>query len=603
MALGDFAISGDFEYFKVVKVADLRQLITERKTIDVLPPGTNYPTSTVRIKDIHPERNGDHVIRMQVADDATSTVVLRRSEGLLYGTVRLHNESYTLLGIEPGLGLLYRRGHSVAGHCKEEKSKGGKPTEQSSGLEKTCRNNVFRILVLYTNRGANAAGNRAQLANAAIDLLNDMLANSGAVLSAELAGVEDYFNFVETDDVFDDSEDLNIGVFSNDIQDLRARFGADQVVVLTDGTMYGGVIGIAAGIGPANQNAAIVQVGAALEEFTFSHEVGHMLGGRHEVIFPVCGGSANLNTNPFVNLNSDVTPGQNHAFIFDKCRWPGRDFAAVTVMMSNSALDGPFVRGLGWNVDYLPEFSNLGVAPINLSPYLIVPGVANQANNTGTFDANANAITNLEDQCAFTAAISGMPFVIVPGQTLFLSASSAGCAVGTVTYEWSVSTNGFNFTTVGSGSTVTVNVPATQGTGDLFFVQLDARCDNADGNPNNDPTARANGLGIINCLFCLTDSETPNNKAAELDYELGNSSLITYPNPVKRGDILTVNIPKPEENWQLQVFDLTGRQLSSQVIPKDAPDRAQLRISTEFPSVVIVRLLGTESFTKKIIIQ
>ncbi|PHI19661.1 hypothetical protein CEQ90_11450 [Lewinellaceae bacterium SD302] len=54
-------------------------------------------------------------------------------------------------------------------------------------------------------------------------------------------------------------------------------------------------------------------------------------------------------------------------------------------------------------------------------------------------------------------------------------------------YEWFTSTDGFNFTFAGSGSSLTTTV-SFPGSNEDFFVQLFARCDDGDGDPTNDET-------------------------------------------------------------------------------------------------------------------
>src|SRR5690606_17234090 len=88
-------------------------------------------------------------------------------------------------------------------------------------------------------------------------------------------------------------------------QNLRNQFEADLVVLLTNGAWYGGFVGLAEAFGPAEDDAyAIVQVLHATSSLTFAHEVGHLMGGKHQ------------QCSIFLNGGCDDTLGDAHGYGF-----------------------------------------------------------------------------------------------------------------------------------------------------------------------------------------------------------------------------------------------------------------------------------------------
>jgi hypothetical protein len=98
--------------------------------------------------------------------------------------------------------------------------------------------------------------------------------------------------------------------------------------LLTNGP-YGTRLGRVVEIGPSITNAyAIVQSNAANGNFTFGHEVTHLIGGRHQqcVIFDECAGTSNA-----MQCGCDNTPGFNHGFSYRTGFFPFRS-EKITLM-------------------------------------------------------------------------------------------------------------------------------------------------------------------------------------------------------------------------------------------------------------------------------
>jgi hypothetical protein len=172
--------------------------------------------------------------------------------------------------------------------------------QDSIAVAAQVRSCPIRVLALYTEAARDAiGGNQAaefeimlaiQKTNAAFK--NSAITPNGA--SIVLAGIEFYDEFVETNNIDADQEyrsnliPLIEDPFS-ELSILRDQVQADIVVVFTNGVWTNNVGGVAF-VGPiAEQAAAIVQIRNANANFTAAHEIGHLLGCRHQVFSDVNG--------------------------------------------------------------------------------------------------------------------------------------------------------------------------------------------------------------------------------------------------------------------------------------------------------------------------
>jgi hypothetical protein len=162
----------------------------------------------------------------------------------------------------------------------------------------------IRVLVLYTTAAASAVSNISSTAATAVSQMNQALANSQANTTnpIQLVGVqvlpfsftEKQFNAGTSDDGMDN--DLVSLRTNSQVAVLRNSYKADIVVFLTDGNyqsggfLFWGTVGYTDATHntvniPASNSLAytLVEADQATAQFyVFSHEVGHLLGGRHE---------------------------------------------------------------------------------------------------------------------------------------------------------------------------------------------------------------------------------------------------------------------------------------------------------------------------------
>lgn len=431
-----------------------------------------------------------------------------------------------------------------------------------SGIQKMalCPESRLNILVMFTTAAEQSVPNIEQTAQNSVDQMNGFLHNSGLDLRANLVGTVAFPEFVEGDRIIDDLGRLggNIsalpGVDAADpvlvaiVQEQVTGTGADYVVFLTE-TGGDGVIGLADAtvigpndfeLGPPNR-LTIVAAEAATEEFTFGHEVGHLMGCHHqaEEIIECLNHGESINGAFFVLYESaafsyvvvpDPTgPEFAHSFVNDRCRtFLGRNKADVSVMFSNAALDGPpILREQKWNVDYLPAYSNLNDDDEG----------DEQSNNARRIQETAAEVLALGD-CTpgVNVTINQFPPIVEPGQTYPFAGFATDCD-GTPLYSWEISTDGVNFIDVATGSSANLTMPAGLQPFATVFIRLSVRCDDGDGEPLNDLTAEAL-IGILvladdDCggLDCLGDGNEPGGQTNAKALAVHAKHIAVSPNP------------------------------------------------------------------------
>jgi hypothetical protein len=235
---------------------------------------------------------------LKFSNGELSELMLNKEKGLVFGTLRHADKAYIIYGIDKHLSAILELDLSKMTHMVECSSHGDtdekrtintSPPPLTPEIITTCQNGlVTNVLILFTTAANNADPNIFQTAINCIANHNNILNNSNVTAQgAQLVsvGVESLSSFVDNSaDIDGDVANLSVEPIANN---RRNATNADIVVLLTNVGGYNGgnVAGAVRQVDAENINAyAIVEAPFAVTPnfHTFSHEVGHLFGGRHE---------------------------------------------------------------------------------------------------------------------------------------------------------------------------------------------------------------------------------------------------------------------------------------------------------------------------------
>ncbi len=221
-------------------------------------------------------------------------LMLTKQKGLVFGTMRYDSKSYLIYGIDVHLSAILELNATTANDLKAECNQ-THSDEPSTNLVATpppptpesiepCQDNVTTsVLILFTTAANAIDPNINQTAINSVNAYNSILGNS--LVSAtgtrlRSVGVELLPGFAErAANIAGDVANLSTTAIGR-----RGATGADIVVLLTRG-QYTNAVGRVQQINAEDLNAyAIVETLNAVhpDYNTFSHEVGHLFGGRHQ---------------------------------------------------------------------------------------------------------------------------------------------------------------------------------------------------------------------------------------------------------------------------------------------------------------------------------
>jgi Secretion system C-terminal sorting domain/Metallo-peptidase family M12B Reprolysin-like len=232
--------------------------------------------------------------------DNFGEVMLTKDKGLVFGTMRCEKRPFLIYGIDKHLSAILELNATTNDEFKQECANRDKHEETPPVVSTPppptpesilpCIDGITTsVLILFTANAQTVDPNINQTALNSINAHNSILANSQVTASGtrlRSVGVQLLPNFTENSSNL--TNDVALLSSNPTANNARNTTGADIVVLLTNG-QYGtgsGSVGRVRQVNAEDPNAyAIVErFNSVHPDFnTFSHEVGHLFGGQHQV--------------------------------------------------------------------------------------------------------------------------------------------------------------------------------------------------------------------------------------------------------------------------------------------------------------------------------
>ncbi len=407
----------------VVKVDDIANHILDGSRLNIQLPDWLYEEDSLGISDFQYKDNYNWKLHARTLNGDTLTssfsdLFIIRQEGKIMGSFTSDSGMYEIqpLASNDSMQFLLKVDHlRNIGLCGLEDDLEGYETDTTGSYALSGSVCVVEVLALITP----AARAQDPNINHRIDLAiyqGEQLFRNSHVLNKKyrLVGKQDV-NLIERSD--DIEGDIDLWSADQDLNNLREQLNADLVVILT-ADIYDDLYGLAEDVGVDDDVAfCIVSVGpASTGRFTFNHELGYLIGLRHQF---------------------DASGTFNHGYAFSTKKWfLGRKNWHYTLMAT------VVVGG-----SRLGNFSN--------------PDVHYAGKPTGTHDWSNNARKAQETFCtvrdfrsgnmAMVADLVGPSRAACPCNSYSIYVQVEGGFAAPLTYEWYESSTGTSYSHVQSG--------------------------------------------------------------------------------------------------------------------------------------------------------
>jgi hypothetical protein len=495
----------------IVSVNDIfSTTIGDSLQINLKNPNLNYSISPTSIK---ATSTTNYVWYGEFNNDDYGYMMLIKEGDDVYGQVSINGNNYNIDALGGGISAISKKAAlNPLNGCTVKNTTSTILPPTGTTYNNPCTNNsVTKILFLYTSGASNAVPNISQRANACIQQFKTILNNSQITPTQVDVIVATSSPILYNDNIIEANQSkLDAFVGDATVQNLRDQYNADIVVLLfkLPGNT-GGTYGIANIGSNANNAYFMVDVDAAVnpESLTFSHEIGHLYGGRHE--YTCISG----------NTQCDNTNDQYHAFIGE---WR-KNFWSPYVKVKTAMYSGDGNTG----ADRIMYYSNPDVKYPNKRKIAI--GSIDRENVAKKIRDRGFEVAAFRPEGYLVAIINGTD-IFDPGYIYNWNAQ-VNCGIQPYTYEWRVSTNGGTYSLpVSTYSNLTYTMPNSP----AFYIWL--RVTSADGqvvNAYKRVTNRAN--------LKYVEEPTPISNML-IENEL-NPYLKIYPNPANIYTTLNLTIP------------------------------------------------------------
>ena len=479
-----------------------------------------------------PGRSGDINVRAkQVWHDGTDftwygeftnedgAILLIEDSGNISGTIRLEENAYQIMDFG-GYNTVLLEFDSLA-FSDSDCATGMEDTfaiidgpNEEVIVKRSTPGNDVRVLLLYTDEAEKRCSDMSKVGRDLVKQLNIAINNTEIKFSEvryEHTATVSLHDFTEQDD--DPFGDLRLlrargDIVGDAVHDLRFLVEADLVILLTgkkyklDGEPYFGLADIHH-IGDFLFGFGIVDVRAAFGTSTFTHEIGHLMGGKHEL-------QGNTSPNP-------LSPLFARAY-----SWSKKNYERTVI--------GYHHRRILYFSD--PDVFYNGEA---LGVEEAQPG-DNEAFDMGRQLREVVSIVAeyLSSDPALGGSISE-PFYGNEGQSYTWCAEQSYCS-GLASYFWEASIDGFTYTTIPStAQCISYLIPQNA---DLF-IRLTISC----GTESIQRYRRVFNVDWENCDPCL-EIEGPSSNVIHTfnnhdQDQIAGSAIKVFPNPTSGSVVLT----------------------------------------------------------------
>lgn len=268
----------------------LLQSESNKKIFLYLPDGSLHGKKVQATKIKQEIKNGRFSWYGKIEGEPQSFVLLTQVKNVIAGHIRtadkkiyrisyIGNEVHEIRSIEQK----FYQPDKVA--LKENLTADMKMQRESAAC---CDADTIDVMVVYTPQAESAAatadGINAQI-QACIDITNESFINSRVPARIALVHAEKVryteSGYIEQDrNALMDPADGNM----DDVHSLRNQYHADIVVLLVEDADFSGLSNIMETLDPSFESRAfcVVKLSAAISNLSFTHEIGHILGARHE---------------------------------------------------------------------------------------------------------------------------------------------------------------------------------------------------------------------------------------------------------------------------------------------------------------------------------
>lgn len=470
---------------------------------------------------------------------------------ITYELVSLSFSTYVLLKVNPV--YLSMPECSMNDELIEQLTFASPIIEDTTNLRSPCGHTRISVLFFYTDLANTYVPlTPKQVAQKVIKEINmtcqasDLTVNN---ISFEYITIFPLPNFTEKSNI-----ELTLANFKNNsiVKQKRDQYNADVVFLLTN-FKFSTAVGLAGGISASKSDAFVLSnIDVADTDMTGTHELGHIVGARHQRCSTSCG-----------NVNSCDDKSKNHGFRI------GNSSGFRTVMYTNNNVCG---------LRRVSEWSSPAGVFMALSP----TGDKDN-NNRQALISNASKIachyrtppTVTADHLNVT--ISG-PESTSCGQGFWIANVISTLSTPPYSYVWSVSTNGFsNWITVGSNNQISeyllYQALSNVGCGASFFL----KCTVTDSSIPQ-MTGYAAKQIILNC--CVDNPNVDSRLKLSKD-------LIFWPNPATHTTFTSLS-------GTLEILNSSGQLIQKVKYIANSP----IDLSTLNSGIYIFRLTTNESEIK-----